>query len=200
MALSSPLVDRMAASLLVGSVVPRRALFLDRDGVINIDHGYVHSQAQTDWVPGIFDLVARAHRAGYLPIVITNQAGIARGYYTEEAFRDFTSWMHEQFRARGAPLLATYFCPHHPDEGVGEYSRVCSCRKPAPGLILQASSDFCIDTASSVMIGDKQSDLQAALAAGASRAFQISGGRMDGVRAWLNKEIEGGGDGHPEYC
>lgn len=145
---------------------PRRALFLDRDGVINVDHGYVHAAANTDFVPGIFDLVRAARAAGYLPIVVTNQAGIARGYYDEATFRDYTAWVHRRFDAEGAPLLATYFCPHHPTAGLGPLLQDCLCRKPKPGMLLQASRDFAIDLAGSRLLGDTQADLDAARAAG----------------------------------
>ena len=153
-------------AVLAATPAPRRALFLDRDGVININHGYVHAPEQTDWVPGIFELVAKAHVRGYLPIVVTNQAGIGRGLYDEAAFLAYTAWMHAQFAARGTPLLATYWCPHHPEAGIGDYRVDCDCRKPRPGMLLQAIERFGIDPSRSLMIGDKQGDLDAAAAAG----------------------------------
>ena len=159
-------MDVQVKAVLAATPAPRRALFLDRDGVININHGYVHAPEQTDWVPGIFELVAKAHVRGYLPIVVTNQAGIGRGLYDEAAFLGYTAWMHAQFAARGTPLLATYWCPHHPDEGLGDYRVDCDCRKPRPGMLLQAIERFDIDPSHSLMIGDKQGDLDAAAAAG----------------------------------
>ena len=162
----APYVDPAADALLATAPSPRKALFLDRDGVININHGYVHAPANTDWVPGIFELVADAHARGYLPIVVTNQAGIGRGLYDEAGFLDYTAWMHTQFSARGAPLLATFFCPHHPEAGLGDYRVDCECRKPRPGMLLAAIARFGIDAAQSLMVGDKQSDLDAAAAAG----------------------------------
>ena len=162
----APYLDPAADALHITMPAPRKALFLDRDGVININHGYVHTPEQTDWVPGIFELVAAAHAHGFLPIVATNQAGIGRGLYAEAAFLDYTTWMHAQFAARGTPLLATFFCPHHPDAGIGEYRLDCACRKPRPGMLLSAIARFGIDAAQSLMVGDKQSDLDAAAAAG----------------------------------
>ena len=162
----TPYLGPGADELLAGASWPRKALFLDRDGVININHGYVHTPANTDWVPGIFELVAKAHARGYLLIVVTNQAGIGRGLYAEAAFLDYTTWMHAQFAARGTPLLATYWCPHHPEAGIGDYRVDCDCRKPRPGMLLEAIARFDIDPAHSVMIGDKQGDLDAAAAAG----------------------------------
>lgn len=147
----------------------RKALFLDRDGVINVDHAYVHRPSQTEWVPGIFDLVRRARQAGYEPVVITNQAGIARGYFSEETFRAYMDWIAEAFRQEGCPLLAWYFCPHHPKEGVGELKVDCGCRKPAPGMIQQATREWDIDLAASILVGDKAGDVEAGLAAGVGR-------------------------------
>ena len=152
--------------MLATTPATRKALFLDRDGVININHGYVHTPANTDWVPGIFELVAKAHARGYLPIVVTNQAGIGRGLYDEAAFLDYTAWMHAQFAEHGTPLLATYWCPHHPEAGIGDYRVDCDCRKPRPGMLLESIARFDIDPEHSVMIGDKQGDLDAAAAAG----------------------------------
>ena len=161
-----PHLDPAADVLLAATTAPRQALFLDRDGVININHGYVHTAANTDWVPGIFEVVADAHARGYLPIVVTNQAGIGRGLYDEAGFLAYTAWMHAQFAMRGTPLLATYWCPHHPEAGIGDYGVECDCRKPRPGMLLQAIERFDIDPSRSLMIGDKQGDLDAADAAG----------------------------------
>jgi D-glycero-D-manno-heptose 1,7-bisphosphate phosphatase len=161
----APYLDPGAEGVLARASSPRKALFLDRDGVININHGYVHSPANTDWVPGIFELVAAARARGFLPIVITNQAGIGRGLYDEATFLDYTAWMHAQFASRGTPLLATYWCPHHPDAGFGDYRVDCECRKPKAGMLLQAIERFDIDPSRSLMIGDKHGDLDAAAAA-----------------------------------
>lgn len=162
----APYLDPRADGLLAAASSPRKALFLDRDGVININHGYVHTPANTDWVPGIFELVTDAHARGYVPIVVTNQAGIGRGLYDEAMFLDYTAWMHAQFAARGTPLLATFWCPHHPEAGLGDYRADCDCRKPRPGMLLDAIKRFDVDAARSLMIGDKQGDLDAAAAAG----------------------------------
>ena len=159
---------------------PHPALFLDRDGVINVDHGYVHSAEGTDWVPGIFDLARAARAAGYVLVVATNQAGIARGYYDEERFRDYTRWVHQRFEAEGAPLLATYYCPHHPEAGQGGYRTACMCRKPAPGMLLRAIGDHGLDPVRSVMVGDTPKDMEAAPAARVGGRFLLEG---DGGRA-----------------
>ena len=152
----------------------RRALFLDRDGVINVNHGYVHTPAETRFLPGIFDLTGAAREAGFIIIVATNQAGIARGFYGVAQFIDYTRWMHEEFAARGVCIEATYFCPHHPVAGVGEGLRDCDCRKPKPGMLLAAAARFGIDLGASVMVGDSDSDAAAAAAAGVGRTFILA--------------------------
>lgn len=157
-----PYLDPGWEQLLARAPSPRRALFLDRDGVINVDHGYVHTIAKTEWVTGIFDIVAAAQRAGYLVVVVTNQAGIGRGYYDEREFLSYTAWMHAQFEQRGTPLLATFWCPHHPEAGLGYYRIACGCRKPQPGMLRAAIDNFDIDSTRSLMIGDSKSDMQAA--------------------------------------
>lgn len=176
--IAKPVIDADSAGHLPPA--PRRALFLDRDGVINIDHGYVHSQERTDWVPGIFELAALAGSVGMVCVVVTNQAGIARGYYDEAAFRAYTGWMHAEFHARGAPLLATYFCPHHPQAGAD--ANACFCRKPEPGMLLAAIRDFDIDAARSLIIGDKPSDIEAAAAAGVGFSILMGDAQDDVAR------------------
>lgn len=144
----------------------RPALFLDRDGVINVDHGYVYKFDAVEFVDGIFELVAAAKKAGYLVVVVTNQAGIGRGYYSEADFHALMNWMKAHFVEQGGQIDAVYFCPHHPEHGIGEYRRESDCRKPAPGMLFQASQDLNIDLAQSVMVGDKASDMEAARSAG----------------------------------
>jgi len=144
----------------------RPALFLDRDGVINVDHGYVHAPEDFKFIEGIFDLVSTANRLGYLVIVITNQAGIGRGYYTEDDFHSLTNWMKVCFEARDGHIDAVYFCPYHPEYGLGIYRKSSIYRKPAPGMILQAREELDIDLSLSILIGDKASDIEAGEAAG----------------------------------
>ena len=172
-AIRLPYLDPAADALLAAAPAPRRALFLDRDGVVNVNHGYVHAPARTDWVPGIFDLVADAAARGYLVIVATNQAGIARGLYDEATFLDYTAWMHREFSRRGTPLLATYWCPHHPEAGQGAYKVACACRKPAPGMLQAALARFALAPEASFLVGDHDSDVLAAARAG------VAGRRLD---------------------
>ncbi|MGB1262242.1 MAG: D-glycero-beta-D-manno-heptose 1,7-bisphosphate 7-phosphatase [Cognaticolwellia sp.] len=143
-----------------------RALFLDRDGIINIDHGYVHKIEDFDFVEGIFDLCRTASEKGYQIFVITNQAGIARGYYDRAAFATLSQWMVSVFAEQGITIEKVYYCPHHPSKGVNEFVMPCQCRKPAPGMLMQAQQEFAIELAESIFIGDKVSDMQAAKNAG----------------------------------
>ena len=143
-----------------------RALFLDRDGVINIDHGYVYRPDQFEFVDGVFELCRKAVSLDYLVFVVTNQAGIGRGYFTEKQFHELTDWMCQAFLAQGVKIERVYFCPYHPEHGVGTYKRESACRKPGPVMILQAARDYGLDLAASVLVGDKETDIAAGLAAG----------------------------------
>ena len=136
----------------------------------------LHPVEETEWVPGIFDLCHAARLAGYACIVVTNQAGIARGYYSEAEFIAYTQWMHAQFALRGTPLLATYFCPHHPTAGIGAYKVACDCRKPGPGMLEAARRQFEIEMSRSVLVGDKPSDMRAGQAAHVGNLFLLEAG------------------------
>lgn len=142
------------------------ALFLDRDGVINVDHAYVCNPEHFEFIDGIFELCRAAQQTGYLIFVITNQAGIGRGYYTEHTFWELTAWMCGLFKAQGVIIDKVYFCPSHPEYGIGQYKIDSSFRKPGPGMILQAAKEFNVDLASSVLVGDKETDIQSGVAAG----------------------------------
>ena len=142
------------------------ALFLDRDGVINVDYAYVHRKEDFHFVDGIFDLCRAARSLGYRIFVITNQAGIGRGYYTEQEFHVLSTWMRAEFEKEGALIDAVYFSPYHPEHGKGAYRQQTECRKPGPGMLRQAAAEFEVDFARSVLVGDKLSDVQAGLAAG----------------------------------
>lgn len=143
-----------------------RALFLDRDGVININHGYVHTVEKFEFIDGIFDLVRTAHANNLKVVVITNQAGIGRGFYSEYQFHELTSWMCKEFMNASAPIDKVYFSPFHPTEGLGKYKKDDFSRKPNPGMILQAQQELGLDLENSILIGDKGSDIQAGIAAG----------------------------------
>ena len=152
-----------------------RALFLDRDGVINHDVGYLYLPADVRFVDGIFDLCRGAQSLGYRLVVITNQAGIARGYYSEADFHLLMDWMRAEFVREGVALDAVYYCPFHPVHGVGEYLREHPDRKPSPGMLLRAADDLGLDLQSSILIGDRCSDIAAANAAKLRQAFLLAG-------------------------
>lgn len=143
-----------------------RALFLDRDGVINVNYGYVHRPENFDFIDGIFDLGRAAHAQSYQLVVITNQAGIGRGFYSEQQFLELTQWMCDEFIMQEATISKVYFSPFHPTEGIGKYKKDDLSRKPHPGMILQAQRELNLDLEHSILIGDKASDIQAGISAG----------------------------------
>lgn len=138
------------------------AVFLDRDGVLNIDKGYVHRSTDFEWVPGAVEAIKYLNDKGYLVFVVTNQAGIARGYYSEKDFLNLSKWMNTLLMKDGAHLDAIYYCPHHPVQGVGVYLQTCKCRKPNPGMLKQAMQEWSIDMKRSFLVGDMPHDVQAA--------------------------------------
>lgn len=146
-----------------------KALFLDRDGVINVDREYVSKPDDFTFIDGIFELCRRAGRCHYRIVVITNQSGIARGYYDEATLGQLHEWMRVQFAGRGIEIAGIYHCPHHPEVGDHPYRQTCDCRKPAPGMLLAAAKDLKLDLGRSVIVGDKARDMQAGLAAGVGR-------------------------------
>jgi D-glycero-D-manno-heptose 1,7-bisphosphate phosphatase len=156
----------------------RSALFLDRDGVINVDHGYVHRPEQFEFTPGIFELARfAANDLGWPIVVVTNQSGIGRGYFDEQAYQELTSWMCDRFRSENAPIERIYHCPYHPEGGIGRYRSDHPWRKPRPGMILQAAADLELDLLSSAIIGDSLIDVEAGAAAGIGLLIRV--GRPD---------------------
>lgn len=155
------------------------ALFLDRDGVINLDRGYVYKQEDFEFIEGIFGLCRTAKQLGYLVFVVTNQAGIGRGYYTEQDFLKLTDWMCGVFREKSVVIDNVYFCPYHPEHGIGQYKVDSPYRKPGPGMILQAAEEFNADLARSVLVGDKETDIQAGIAAGVGCNLLFSSSGLD---------------------
>ena len=169
-----------------------RALFLDRDGVINQNHGYVFKQNNFDFIDGIFDVALYAQKLKYKLIIITNQAGIGRGYYSEDQFHNLSRWMCEQFAEAGSPISKVYFSPYHPTAGVGMYLKDDYSRKPHPGMILQAQQDFDIDLSDSVLIGDQATDIQAGVAAGVGTNLlfsQVKPIQLNGIKYSLIKHL-----------
>jgi len=154
----------------------RAAVFLDRDGVINEERGHVHRPQDFVLLPGVLSALQELRHAGLSLVVITNQAGIARGLYDVDAYRTLTEHMRLQLRAAGVTLAGVYCCPHHPTEGVGPWKRTCGCRKPQPGMLHAAAADLGIDLAASFLVGDKGSDIAAGRAAGLRGCVLVESG------------------------
>lgn len=158
---------------------PARALLLDRDGVVNVDKGHVHRIEDVAFVPGIFELCRAARNMDYLLVIVTNQAGIGRGLYTEGDFRALTAWMERRFAAEGAPVARVYHSPYHPVHGVGPYRRTSACRKPEPGMVLRARAELGLDLAASILVGDRPSDIEAGRRAGVGTNVLLRTGEAD---------------------
>jgi D-glycero-D-manno-heptose 1,7-bisphosphate phosphatase len=148
-----------------------KALFLDRDGVINKEKNYLYKIEEFEFIDGVFETCRYFQSKGYLIIVITNQAGIARGKYTENDFEKLTNWMLDQFDKKDIKISNVYHCPHHPD-----FSGNCECRKPKPKMILDAQKLFDIDLSQSILVGDKNSDILAGMNAGIRYNYLINTG------------------------
>ena len=144
-------------------------LFLDRDGVINIEKNYLHKKEDFEFIDGIFELCQFYQDKGYLIVVVTNQSGIARGYYSESDFAKLSSWMIDAFSSKGIKISHVYHCPHHPD-----ISGECECRKPHPGMLLKAAKEFNIDLSKSLLVGDSERDVVAAHRAGVQETYLFS--------------------------
>jgi D-glycero-D-manno-heptose 1,7-bisphosphate phosphatase len=156
---------------------PQSAIFLDRDGVINHDYKYVHKAEDFIFIDDVFDCCKQFIKQGYLIVIITNQSGIARGYYSEEDFHKLNQWMLEQFKQNQVDITAVYYCPHHSIKGIGNYKVDCECRKPKPGMIQQAAHDHNINLSQSILIGDNLSDIKAGKAAGIDKNFIVQTGK-----------------------
>lgn len=150
----------------------RPAVFLDRDGTLNVEKNYVHRVEDWEWLPGAVDAIRVFNRAGLPVIVITNQAGVARGYYDEAAVERLHRWVDTRLAEHAARIDAYYYCPHHPEFGA---IRDCDCRKPLPGMLLRAGRDMDLDLGTCYMVGDKMSDIQAAQAAHVKPVFVKTG-------------------------
>lgn len=153
------------------------AVFLDRDGVINEDTGYVSCVDDFHFIEGSIEALQLLKKKGYALVVVTNQSGIARGMFSEDDFMNLTEWMDWSLADRDVDLDGIYYCPHHPTEGNAPYKQVCDCRKPAPGMLFDAAKALDIDLANSYLVGDKPGDLKAAQAAGVSHKILVRSGK-----------------------
>ncbi len=155
----------------------RPAAFFDRDGVLVEDSGYVSDPADLVWIPGAGEALARVRRAGFFVFVVTNQSGVGRGYYREEDVDALHAFMQREL---GDAVDAFRYCPHHPEAPVARYRRRCRCRKPAPGMIEDLLAAFPVTRATSFLVGDRDTDLEAARAAGVE-GVRFAGGSLDAL-------------------
>jgi D-glycero-D-manno-heptose 1,7-bisphosphate phosphatase len=165
-----------------------RAVFLDRDGTINVEREFLHRTEEFQFISGAAQAIRLLNEAGFRVIVVTNQSGIARGYYDEAAVNRLHRYMDEELISFGASIDAYYFCPHHPEHGMDDNGKTCGCRKPLPGMLLQAAADFSLDLSTSFIIGDKLADVQAGLNAGC-RPLLVRTGHGDEETAKLPADI-----------
>ncbi len=154
-----------------------KAVFFDRDGTLNVDTHYLYRIEEFQWMPQAVEAVRYCRKLGYRVIVITNQSGVAGGLCREEDVQKLHSWMNEELEKQGTRIDAFYYCPHKPGAPVRKYSVDCSCRKPKPGMVLQACEDFNIDKSASLMVGDSSRDVECAEAAGV-RGYLYEGGSL----------------------
>jgi len=168
------------------NALPRPAAFLDRDGVINVDSGYVGHAAQFEWLPEVPQALLQLQAAGYALVVITNQSGIARGLYSEADFAALTQYMRAELADHGVKLDAVYYCPHHPEATIAAYRQHCDCRKPQAGMLKRAIDELHLDPARSCLFGDKDSDIAAGQSAGIARCWLV-GSPTDPIRAIATK-------------
>lgn len=153
-----------------------KVAFLDRDGVINKEVNYLYRIEDFEFTTDCIDGLSKLRDLGYKFIIITNQAGIARGYYSEQEYQLLTDWYVSVLKKNGIDILDIFHCPHHPDGSIGQYSKRCHCRKPSPGMIEQACSKYPIDLFRSILVGDKNSDMYTAIYAGIPKYFLVKTG------------------------
>jgi D-glycero-D-manno-heptose 1,7-bisphosphate phosphatase len=146
-----------------------KTIFLDRDGVINKETGYLHKIEDFKFINGVFEACQHYEQLGYKIVIVTNQSGISRGHYSEDDFRNITDWMITQFNKNNIQILDTFHCPHLPDSG-------CNCRKPKPGMLLEAKKKYNINMLESWMIGDKETDITAAISSGIINTILVKSG------------------------
>ncbi len=155
----------------------KKAIFFDRDGVLNTDDGYVHSMEALHWVDGAREMIAELSQKGWLIFVVTNQSGVARGYYTEDDVKKLHQEMNEEFARYGGQVTEFFYCPHLEGAAVPAYDVCCDCRKPKPGMILRAMEKYGISAENAVLFGDGKRDIEAAERAGI-RGFLFTGGNI----------------------
>lgn len=178
--------DLARARTEIPALLRRNALFLDRDGVINVDHGYVGSRDRFEWVDGALEAIRYATASGWQVFIVTNQSGVARGYYDEAAVRDLLDWVADEARAAGGTIDDARYCPYHPDGTIETYRQRHPWRKPLPGMLLDLMEAWEIDPARAVLVGDQETDMQAAAAAGITGHLFRGGNLLSFVRPILD--------------
>ncbi len=157
--------------------MPARAVFLDRDGVIIEDTGYIDSIKRVSFIPEAAAALKKIREKGFKLVIVTNQSGVARGFFSEETLKKINKYIVDRLKAQNVEVDAVYCCPHHPEGKVKEYALSCFCRKPQPGMILQAAQDLKLDLANSFIIGDSERDILAGKNAGCKTI-------------WLKKQLQ----------
>lgn len=153
----------------------RKVIFLDRDGTINVEKSYLHKWEDFEFEKNAIEGLKKLKDLGYEFIVVTNQSGIGRGYYTEEDLVTLNNQMTEKLKEFGIEILECFYCPHHPEKGIGKYKVDCNCRKPNPGMLLEGIKKYDVDVENSFMIGDKKGDLEAGKKAGLKSILVLTG-------------------------
>ena len=164
-----------------------KAVFFDRDGTLNVDIAYLHRPEDFVWIEGAKEAIKYVNDKGYLAILVTNQSGVARGYYPEEDIKAVYDWMNNELAKIGAHLDALFYCPHHPQGKIPAYTQMCNCRKPDTGMIDEACETFKIDRTKSFFVGDSITDMECAKKAGVTGIFYEAGSLLYCVEEFVTK-------------
>lgn len=165
----------------------KKAVFFDRDGTLNVDIAYLHRPEDFVWIEGAKEAIKYVNDRGYLAILVTNQSGVARGYYPEEDIKAVYDWMNAELAEIGAHLDALYYCPHHPQGKIATYAKECRCRKPDTGMVDEACVKFHIDRSKSYLVGDSDRDIECAQKAGLTGIKYSTGSLLDCIKKCLER-------------